>query len=303
MLKCHYTFDFAEQLHLPNHAQQVGPYFKVPYRVQLFGVCDEAQPQQINYLFGERDTIGENGTKCHGPNCVVSMLHHLFNTHGNGEEACYLHGDNCSGQNKNKTVLAYLAWRCIVGLHRQITFSFMITGHTRCLVDGCFGLVKQKYRRSDSDTMDHLVRVVNESASCNYAQVYRASDGGSNWKWRNWDLFLAKHFKGICKLHHFRFSSTEPDIVYVKESIHDTEVPMNILKGAVNVSEFSPTSLPQELVPAGLTIDRQRYLFNSIREHVTHDFRMNSAQIQIPNLCKITFMYLDFIFVCRHEIF
>ena len=43
----------------------------------------------------------------------------------------YLHADNCGGQNKNKTVLAYLAWRCIVGLHRQITFSFMITGLTR----------------------------------------------------------------------------------------------------------------------------------------------------------------------------
>jgi hypothetical protein len=174
MLKCHYTFDFAEQLHLPNHARQVGPlYFKVPYRVQLFGVCDEARPQQINYLFREKDTIGENGTKCHGPNCVISMIHHFFNTHGNGEEACYLHADNCAGQNKNKSLLAYLAWRCIVGLHRQISFSFMITGHTRCLVDGCFRLIKQKYRRSDSDTMDHLVQVVNQSASCNYAQVYR----------------------------------------------------------------------------------------------------------------------------------
>ena len=83
-------------------------------RVQLFGVCDEARPQQTNYLFGENDTIGENGTKCHGPNCVVSMLHHFFETHGNGDEECFLHADNCGGQNKNKTVLAYLAWRCII---------------------------------------------------------------------------------------------------------------------------------------------------------------------------------------------
>ena len=95
MTRCHYTFDFAEQLHLPCHSRQVGPlYFKVPYRIQLFGVCDEARPQQINYLYGEKDTIGENGTKCHGPN---SMLHYFFETHGNGEEACYLHADNCGG--------------------------------------------------------------------------------------------------------------------------------------------------------------------------------------------------------------
>lgn len=131
MLQCHYTFDFAKQLHLPNHSRPVGPlYFKVPYRAQLFGVCDEARPQEINYLFSGRDTIGENGTKCHGPYNVISMLHHFFSTHSNGEESCYLYADNCAGQNKNKTVLAYLAWRCIVGLHYQIILLFMITGHT-----------------------------------------------------------------------------------------------------------------------------------------------------------------------------
>ena len=64
-------------------------------------------------------------------------------------------------------------------------------------MDGCFGLIKQKYRRSDSDSIDHLVRVVNESASCNHAEVYHASDGSSNWKWRNWDVFLAEHFKPL----------------------------------------------------------------------------------------------------------
>ena len=277
MRKCHYTFDFAEQLHLPNHARQVGPlYFKVPYHVQLFGVCDEARPQQTNYLFGENDTIGENGTKCHGPNCVVSMLHHFFDTHGNGEEECFLHADNCGGQNKNKTVLAYLAWRCIVGLHQQITYSFMITGHTRCLVDGCFELIKQKYRRSESDTIDHLVQVVNQSAACNYAQAYRMDDGSSNWKWRSWDTFLSNYFKplkGIRKLHHFRFSSSDVGIVHVKESVHDQEVAVSILKAPVDESALTSTLLPLELTPAGLTHYRKQYLYNSIREHVRTDFR------------------------------
>ena len=77
--------------------------------------------------------------------------------------------------------------------------------------------------------------------------------------------FLAEHFKplkGIRKLHHFRFSSTEPGTVYVKGSIHDTEVPVNILKGTANV-QFSPPFLPSELLPAGLTVDRQRYQFYS----------------------------------------
>ena len=68
MTKCHDTFDFAEQLHLPHHSRQVGPlYFKVPYRMQLFGVCDEARPQQINYLYGESDTIRKMEQNVMGP--------------------------------------------------------------------------------------------------------------------------------------------------------------------------------------------------------------------------------------------
>ena len=181
------------------------------------------------YLYGERDTIGENSTKCHGLNCVVSMLHHFFATHINGEEECYLHANNCGGQNKNKTMMA---WRCITGIHHQITLSFMITGHTRCLVDGCFGLVKQKYRRCDSDTISHLLDVVNKSASCNQAQVYRSSSGASNWQWWNWVSLYFKLIKGIRKLHHFRFTQAKPGTVYVKEGISNQDRGRSrILKG------------------------------------------------------------------------
>ena len=38
----HYTFDIAQQLQVPYHSRQVGPiYFKVPLRVQLFGICND----------------------------------------------------------------------------------------------------------------------------------------------------------------------------------------------------------------------------------------------------------------------
>ena len=73
-------------------------------------------------------------------------------------------------------------------------------------MDGCFGLINQRYRQFVSDIM---VQVVNESASSNHAQLYRRSDGSSNCEWRGWDLFFAKYLKpikGIHKLHHFRFT-------------------------------------------------------------------------------------------------
>ena len=65
-------------------------------------------PYQVNYLIDEASTIGQNGSKSHGPNSIVSMLHHFFSTHSLDETHLQLHADNCAGQNKNKTVASYL---------------------------------------------------------------------------------------------------------------------------------------------------------------------------------------------------
>ena len=168
----HYTFDFAQMVTPPHMARQPGPlYFQTPRKVQLFGVCSEGIPKQVNYLLDEADTIGPNGTKSYGANTVASLLHDFFSRHGHGESECVLHADNCGGQNKNCTIVAYLAWRVVVGLHRKISLSFMVAGHTRCLVDGCFGLLKQKFRQSDVYTLQQLSEVVNSSAMCNVSVV------------------------------------------------------------------------------------------------------------------------------------
>ena len=49
------------------------------------GVNVEAVPRQINYLIDEDETIGENGKNSHGPNTVVSLLHHFCEEHCSGE--------------------------------------------------------------------------------------------------------------------------------------------------------------------------------------------------------------------------
>lgn len=75
----HYTFDFAEQVHIPHHSRQVGPiYFKVCRKIQLFGICCDSDRKQINYLIDEDNSIGYNGASTHGPNSDISMLDHYF---------------------------------------------------------------------------------------------------------------------------------------------------------------------------------------------------------------------------------
>ena len=73
----HLTFDFTQQATIPHHGRQVRAfYFRVPRRDQIFGVASEGVPVQYNYLVDENQSIGPDGSKSHGPNAVVSMLHH-----------------------------------------------------------------------------------------------------------------------------------------------------------------------------------------------------------------------------------
>ena len=61
------------------------------------------------------------------------MLHHYLEVHSS---------DNCIGQDKTWYVIVYLLWKILTGKHKKITLSFMCVGHTCCMVDGNFGLIK-----------------------------------------------------------------------------------------------------------------------------------------------------------------
>lgn len=43
----HYSFDYAQQVHYPHYAQQVGPlFFKTPRKCQCFGICAEGSGKE-----------------------------------------------------------------------------------------------------------------------------------------------------------------------------------------------------------------------------------------------------------------
>jgi len=64
-----YSFDHAQQVHYPSNPQQPGPvYFKVPRRCGIFGVCDEGNSSQINYLIDEAQSCGK------GANSIIESV-------------------------------------------------------------------------------------------------------------------------------------------------------------------------------------------------------------------------------------
>ena len=162
----HYSFDYAQQVHLPSNPLQPGPlYFLVPCKCGLFGVCCEGLPRQVNFLVDEAHLISK------GSNAVISYLHYFFENFGLGETDVHLHCDNCSGQNKNRFVPWYCAWREALGLHKSITLNFLVAGHTKFAPDWCFGLLKQAFKHHAVSSLSDMQAVVNKSAKVNIAQL------------------------------------------------------------------------------------------------------------------------------------
>ena len=147
----HYSFDLAQQVHLPNSPCQPGPiYFLTPRKAGFFGICFDGLPQQINYL------TDEGASSMKGSNAVISYLQHFFEMHELGEKHADLPCDDCSGQNKNRFVLRYMAWCVMMGRHQSITINFTPPGRTKFAPDWCFGLLKCKFQRSETHCLADL---------------------------------------------------------------------------------------------------------------------------------------------------
>ncbi|XP_021346221.1 uncharacterized protein LOC110445765, partial [Mizuhopecten yessoensis] len=82
-----YSWDYAQQVHYPHHAQQVGPiFFKTPRKCSVFGICSEGSGKQFFYLVDEAENSGIGK----GANSVVSMVHHCFQHHGHGDKVAIM---------------------------------------------------------------------------------------------------------------------------------------------------------------------------------------------------------------------
>lgn len=258
----HYSFDFAQQVHIPSNPLQPGPiYFKTPRKCAIFGVMCEAIPRQVNYLIDEASDVGK------GANTTISYVHHYFQHHGLGETSAHLHADNCSGQNKNNYFMWYLAWRTILQLHHSIRYSFLIAGHTKFGPDRCFGIIKKSYKVSYISSLYEFANMVESSNSgINKAQLVGTHDGTVIVPVYDWSSFLEQFFKkvpNIKKYHHFRFCKEEPGRVYFKELNSSAEQSLMLLKNPAILP--MATRLPAKLNPAGLSQERKQYLYREIR--------------------------------------
>ena len=285
-----YTFTLHPYLimkvHYPSDPLQPGPmYFLTPRKCAIFGVSCESLPRQvcisvqsavyvntfmlqINYLIDEAVNVGK------GANAIISMLHHFFSTFGLGETEVHLHADNCSGQNKNKYMMYYLMWRVLTKQHRDIIISFLPVGHTKFFPDAGFGMLKRQFRQTKVGCLTDIAEVVRKSASINHCQLVGNQRGDALVPSYDWADYFAEHtiksaLKGIKKMYHFRFCADSPGTVFVRSASNASENKIKLLKDM----SWRPQSsdLPSVIIPDGLSLKRQWYLYDKIREFCPPD--------------------------------
>ena len=193
----HYSFNFAQQIHIPSHPTQPGPiYFKTPHECGIFGVMCDAIPRQVNYLIDKASDVGK------GANTTISYVHHSFQNHGLGETQVHLQADNCSGQNKNSYFIWYLAWRTIMHLHESINHSFLIVSHAKFGPDRSFGMIKRDYKMNFISSLYEFPDMVDGSSvtGVNKAQLVRTHNRRNIVPAYNWSSFLENYIIKLPKI-------------------------------------------------------------------------------------------------------
>ena len=89
----------------------------------------------------------------------------------------------------------------------------------------------------------------------------------------DWAEFLSALFMPvplITSFFHFRFSHTQPGVVFVREFADSEEKKIIIIRSGTTIDK---SALPVTLTPSGLSQERKQYLFEHIRPFCDEEYR------------------------------
>jgi hypothetical protein len=95
----------------------------------------------------------------------------------------------------------------------------MIAGHTKFKVDGNFGMIKKRYRKSTIYSKEEFVEVVEKSSFLNKVQCYENGKGFQYYDFKVLEKYFEKLFR-IGRYHHFLFEKSNLGVVKVKEFVN-----------------------------------------------------------------------------------
>ena len=170
-----YTFvvDFGQNMDMPvyNKQQPGCTYYYSPLSVYNLGVVNHGHVDKKGgvgahmYAHVYHEGVGKKGAN-NVASLIIKTLNllNLLQENSPGEELNIIF-DNCSGQNKNNTVLKLAAWLKAMGYFKRVNFIFLIVGHTKNAADRLFNSLKHEYRKKNLYTMEMLVKSLSKSES------------------------------------------------------------------------------------------------------------------------------------------
>jgi hypothetical protein len=162
-------------------------YYFSQKNVYIFGIADNSikPTTMIASVYQE-----ETGRK--GMDNVASLIYcclekeELLKENQPGASLTIL-GHNCSGQNKNNTVLRLPLWLVERGYFKEVTVLFFIQGHTKNACNWMFNILKKKYHKSNTFTFSQLKeRLVVEGQ----VKIVDAVPGTFSWMGQGTEHFL-----------------------------------------------------------------------------------------------------------------
>ena len=210
----HITVDFAQDFMLPHTAKQgQALYFTSRAKLAMCGIGIPALKRHVTYCLPEGTTpLTDSKRSCKTASHVCSILHDFFNRMSYGEKELIINMDNCTGQNKNWIVMAYLAYRVASGLHSKITVKFMIAGHTKFYCDQKFGSLKRELRRNDVYNVDDVLEAVARMKG-------QAAVDAADVEFFEWAVALKpiyRALRGISQYQIMEFRKETPNTVFLK---------------------------------------------------------------------------------------
>lgn len=166
-----YVVDFGQNMEMPVYnSQQPGcTYYYSPLSVYNLGMVDHAYEYDdgtiSEHMFAH---VYHEGVGKKGANNVASLIVKTLHEQGRLRKDCAggelnIFFDNCSGQNKNNTVIKLAGWLRAMGYFKTVNFVFLIVGHTKNAADRLFNSLKKEYRKKNMFTMEVLCEALNAS--------------------------------------------------------------------------------------------------------------------------------------------
>ena len=168
-----YTFvvDYGQNMELPifNKEQPGVTYYYSPLSIYNLGIVDHAHDygggdiKEHLHCHVYHEGVGKKGAN-NVSSLIIKTLRDL-NLLRNDEVGSELNiiFDNCSGQNKNNTVIKLAVWLSELGYFQKISFIFLVVGHTKNAADRLFNSMKKEYRKHNIFTFEDLVSKLGES--------------------------------------------------------------------------------------------------------------------------------------------